>query len=381
MFLTVHERRVQRQRGARESGLADRPTLSHPLVCAEARKGGVMELEELLAPVSEEDPCGPDLAYDPERSQLEQAFESSVSIDTSGEAAEAVEIDWRPVIAMIEGQSTRTKDVWLAVYLCRAGARSGQLALVETGAAYLAGLFERYWDKVHPQLEEYGFQGRKGPCESLASHAPFLLPLQSAPLLEHPRLGRFSGADFERFRSEAEAADGYGMFRAALEETSDEALQAIVARLDAINDCIKRADAVLTANAAGETGVNFQPTYDLLAQMKRAVQSFLRTAPADDGAGSATVEPGQGEGGPRASGPRIAGHVESREDVIRAMDAIADYYRRREPTSPVPAALLRVREWVELDFLALIEDIAPNALDEAKRVLVSQRKPPGDSSY
>jgi hypothetical protein len=43
----------------------------------------------------------------------------------------------------------------------------------------------------------------------------------------------------------------------------------------------------------------------------------------------------------------------------------------------VPAALERVRDWVELDFLALIEDIAPNALDEAKRVLVSQRKPPG----
>ena len=126
-----------------------------------------MELEELLAPVSEEEPCGPDLAYDPERGQLEQAFESSASIDTSGEASAAAEIDWRSIIAQIEAQSARTKDIWLAVYLCRAGARSGQLSVVETGAQYLAGLMERYWDNLHPQLEEYGFQGRKGPCESL----------------------------------------------------------------------------------------------------------------------------------------------------------------------------------------------------------------------
>ena len=337
-----------------------------------------MDLEELLAPVSEEEPVGPDLAYDAERSAIEQAFDSSVSIDTSGEASAAAEIDWRPIIGQIEQQSTRTKDVWLAVYLTRAGARSGQLALVETGALYLAGLLEQYWAKVHPQLEEYGFQGRKGPCESLARRGEFLGPLERTPLLEHPRLGRFSGADFERFRAGAEAADGYGMFRAALAETPDEALTEIIARLDAIIAAVKRADTVLTANADGDTGANFQPTYDLITQMKKAVQSFTSTpAAGEDEAQPAAVARSDAGAG---AGPRIGGRVESREDVIKAMDAIADYYRRREPTSPVPAALQRVREWVSLDFLALLEDIAPNSLDEAKRVLVSQRKPPGGSS-
>ena len=337
-----------------------------------------MDVEELLAPVSEEEPVGPDLAYDDERGTIEAAFDSSVSIDTSGEAAGAAEIDWRPVISLIEQQSSRTKDIWLAVYLTRAGARSGQLALVETGALYLAGLLEQYWEKVHPQLEEYGFQGRKGPCESLTRRGEFLAPLERTPLLEHPRLGRFSGADFERFRAGAEAADGYGMFRAALADTAEESLMEIVGRLDAIAGAIKRADAVLTANADGDTGANFQPTYDLIAQMKKAVQSFTSTpAPAEDEADQAAVETGSDSGG----GPRIAGRVESREDVIKALDAIADYYRRREPTSPVPAALLRVREWVNLDFLALLEDIAPNSLDEAKKVLVTQRKPSGESSW
>jgi type VI secretion system ImpA family protein len=264
--------------------------------------------------------------------------------------------------------------VWLAVYLCRAVARSGQVELIERGAEYLAGLLERYWEGVHPQLEEYGFQGRKGPCESLTQRGEFLGPLERAPLLQHPRLGRFSGADFERFRAGAETAEGYGLFRAALAETPEENLVEIVGRLDAITSGFKRADAVLTANADGDTAANFKPTYDLLAQMKRAVQSFT-SAPAAPVAEEAAA-PGDASAAAPSDGPRIAGRVESREDVIKALDAISDYYRRREPASPVPVALQRAREWVNLDFLSLIEDIAPAALEEAKRVLVSQRKPP-----
>jgi type VI secretion system ImpA family protein len=339
-----------------------------------------MDVEELLAAVSEEAPAGADLAYDPERGTIEQAFDSSVSIDTTGETSDAPEIDWRPIIGMIEQQSARTKDVWLAVYLCRAGAKSGQLSLVETGAQYLAGLLERYWETVHPQLEEYGFQGRKGPCESLGRRGEFLGPLERTPLLEHPRLGRFSGGDFERVRAGAEAAEGYGMFRAALADTPEATLTEIIERLDAITSAVKRADAVLTANAGEDTGANFQPTYELLAQMKKAVQSFTSAPPAED-AGAAAIGAETGGGAPAGGGPRIAGRVESREDVVKALDAIADYYRRREPTSPVPAALQRVREWVNLDFLSLLEDIAPNSLDEARRVLVTQRKPPEGSSW
>jgi type VI secretion system ImpA family protein len=341
----------------------------------------MQDLETLLAPVSEDEPAGPDLAYDAERGVIEQAFESSVSIDTTGEAVDAADVDWRGVIKMIEDQSSRTKDVWLAVYLCRAGARSGQLELVERGALYLAGLMERYWDTVHPQLEEYGFQGRKGPCESLTRKGEFLGPLERATLLEHPRLGRFSGADFERFRTGAEAEDGYGQFRNALDDTPEETLLEIVQRLDAITAAFRLTDAVLTNRAEGDTGANFQPTYELLGQLKRAILAFT-SAPAVEGEDEAEAgEASSGSSSSSSDGPRIAGRVDSREDVVKALDAISDYYRRKEPASPVPVVLQRAREWVNLDFLAVLEDIAPGGLDEAKRVLMSQRQKESGSSW
>lgn len=335
-----------------------------------------LDLETLLAPISDEAPSGPDLGYEPERQEIEQAFESSISIDSSGEEAGGPEIDWRPVLKGIESESAKSKDVWLAVYLCRAGARMGDLETIETGAEFLAGLFERFWDTVHPQLEEYGVQGRKGPCDSLARIAEFIGPLKRAALLKHPRLGIYSGADFERFRANGDAEDGYGMFRAALEETPPEALDEIVARLDAIAGAIRRADGVLTANSEGGGATNFQPTYDALAEIKRAVASFgsnpAEAAPETESEEVSSSDAGGGSGG-SGGGPRIAGRVESREDVLKALDAIGDYYRRKEPASPVPLVLQRAREWVNLDFLTVLEDIAPGSLDEARKVLISQR--------
>src|SRR5687768_7797681 len=124
-----------------------------------------MDLETLLAPVSEESPAGEDLSYDGERQLIEQAFDVP--------ADDPEQPDWRDTIKLIAAQSERTKDVWLAIYLARAGARQGRLETIEAGCQMLAGLFERYWDSVHPTLDELGFQGRKGPCESLTKISEF----------------------------------------------------------------------------------------------------------------------------------------------------------------------------------------------------------------
>ncbi len=334
-----------------------------------------VDVETLLAPVSDDNPVGEDLAYDSERQEIEAAFERTAS----GGSANDGDVDWRAIVKLIEQQSARTKDIWLAAYLIRAGASMAQLATVATGADYLAGLVETYWDKVHPQIDEYGFQGRKTPVESLTRIGEFLGPLRNIILIRHPRLGEYSSADIERFSRGGDSEDGYGMFRAALQETSAEDLEAVAAQLDAIKASLGRADKVMTANSGGETSVNFQPTYDALAGIRKALAGFLPSGVGDSGgtaaeAGGENLGHGSGtsSGGGRSS-MGAPGSIESREDVMKALDAIADYYRRREPTSPVPLALKRAREWVTLDFMAVLEDIAPNSMEEAKRVLISNR--------
>ncbi|HWT51909.1 MAG TPA: type VI secretion system ImpA family N-terminal domain-containing protein [Caulobacter sp.] len=331
-----------------------------------------LDLGRLLAPVSDEDPTGPDLAYDPARYEIEQAFETEVSIDASGVESQPSEVDWRSIVDRIIEQSDRTKDLWLAAYLCRAGARAGQLETVEIGARHLSGLLETYWPSVHPRLEEYGFQGRKGPCDSLVGQAQFLAPLRKITLISHPRLGNFSIDDFERFRWGGESEEGYGMFRAALEDLNYEGLDEIVERLNAIEDSLRRADLVLTANADDAGGTNFKAAYEALGQMRRAVQAFS-PQPATEEILEPSVQPHVAPSS--FSGVASVGaRIETRDDVVRALDALSDYYQRKEPGHPILSLMRRAREWVGLDFMSILEDIAPGSLEEARSVLQSRKQ-------
>lgn len=334
----------------------------------------MISVEELLAPVAADAPAGPDLAYDVDRQRIEQAFDAAAQGDT--------EVDWRETVASIEAQSRRTKDVWLAVYLARGGARLGRLEMVETGCRMLAGLFELYWDSVHPTLDEYGLQGRKGPCESLTRIGEFLGPLRRTTLVEHPRLGSYSGEDFERYASGGEAIEGYGQFRAALSDTSPDALQLVVARIDGIRKAIVQADAILTEQAAisGETGTNFQTTYAAIDALRRSMAHFIDgveqvKAPASAPAPAAPAVPSA------AQVDAAPGGVESREDVVRTLDLVIGYYERCEPASPIPLALRRVKGWTTMDFMAILKDITPGGVSEAGAVLLTRGADEGGNTW
>lgn len=330
-----------------------------------------MDLEDLLAPVSEESPTGPDFSYEVSRQEIEQFFERAGEED--GDA-----VDWRGAIQKILAENKQTKDVWLAIYLMRAGANLGELDTVVTGGQMLAGLLERYWETVHPSVEEYGFMGRRGPCESLTRIGEFLRPLRRIKVVEHPRLGSFTLEDVERFAREGDSAEGFGMFKAASEEVSKDDLSAKVDALDHLREAVRRVDAALMEHAGDEGGTNFQPTYEAIEAMRAAIVPLAGLAPAE-GEESAAAESG-GSAASADGGPRVAGKVDSRDDVVRAIDAIADYYSRREPGSPIPVALRRVRNWVNMDFMAVLADIAPNSVPEAGQVLLT-RDSGQDSGY
>lgn len=337
-----------------------------------------LDIAALVAPLSDDAPSGPDLSYDNERVEIESAFERSVSVDSSGDEDTT---DWRQVIAQITAQSERTRDMWLPVYLMRAAAASKRFDLVVDGAQLLAGLVEERWGDVHPQLDEYGFIGRKTPCESLTRTSEFLAPMSRVPLIEHPRLGRFTGEDLLRFRDQGAAAENYGMFRKVVEDMPGEDLQAILSNFDALATAIRRLDGVMTANAEGDTATNFRPTYDLLDSIRGALVAHVPGAepepvaqtiaengwPADAGDGAMDFS-----NAAMVAGPGFSGTIRSRDEAIRALDAICAYFAAFEPGSPVPLALTRAREWIGLDFMSVLQDIAPNSLGEAGSILRSR---------
>ena len=83
------------------------------------------------------------------------------------------------------------------------------------------------------------------------------------------------------------------------------------------------------------------------------------TGDADSAAASEVAEP------PAAA---IRGEVRSRDDVLRAIDAICAYYARAEPSSPVPLLLQRCRRMVTMSFVDILKEMLPESVAGLQKI-------------
>ena len=51
---------------------------------------------------------------------------------------------------------------------------------------------------------------------------------------------------------------------------------------------------------------------------------------------------------------------------IRALDAVAEFFRKSEPSSPIPLFVERAKRLVSKNFLEVLADVAPDALPQAR---------------
>jgi type VI secretion system protein ImpA len=100
--------------------------------------------------------------------------------------------------------------------------------------------------------------------------------------------------------------------------------------------------------------------------MRSRVAPFLK--------GSAAVLSGEeaGPGGAREAGSQTAlsleGEIRSREDVLRLLDKICQFYARFEPSSPVPLMIKRAARLAEMDFMQIMQDLSPDAISQIRTI-------------
>jgi type VI secretion system protein ImpA len=97
--------------------------------------------------------------------------------------------------------------------------------------------------------------------------------------------------------------------------------------------------------------------------MAAALRTQMASHPNGGGAEMVAADQGGQEQGPAVV---AVGAIRSRQDAIRALDAAAEFFRRNEPSSPIPLFLERAKRLVAKDFLEVLADIAPDALPQAK---------------
>ena len=344
----------------------------------------VISIEELLVEIATDTPCGEDIEYDPTFAELEKQAQGTPERQYGDTIIAAEPPDWRSVQETALALSARTRDLRVAVYLARSLLNTDGLSGFAEGLALVDGLIERYWDTVYPQLDpddDYDPTLRVNTIVSLCDPETTLRDLREIPLVESRALGRFSLRDIHiaaglltPTAAEAHELPTQSRIDAAFQDTDLATLQATAT---AAAEAMAQAEQIEVA-LTGRIGVSEAPDLSgltgLLKDMRQALVEPLRRRGIDLGVNSPEVMPNElatgSEAGTAGSGRAMAlpGEIASREDVIRILDQLCDYFKRYEPSSPVPFLLKRAKILVSKDFMEILNDLAPDGTSQAHLV-------------
>lgn len=327
----------------------------------------VLEIAKLVAPVAGDAPAGPNLEYDPAFAALEKAAAGKPEQVIGGAATAAEPPEWSQVLTAALELLGRTKDLRVGAHAARALLYKHGVSGFAEGIALVRALLENHWAVLHPQLDPDDANDPTMRITALAAlSAPgLLLALRSSPLVESRALGRVSFSDLQPASGSPDAARISGAFEAAdlgAVEATTLALAGAAADLRAI-------DAVFETQT-GDRGPDFTALLDYFNKAHLALSqrlSALKPAPAAEAAGAA--EPG-GAAPAAAPPPRgLSGDILTREDVVKALDKICEYYARHEPASPVPLMALRCKKLVTMSFFEILAEVAPDSVKQAQLVV------------
>lgn len=331
----------------------------------------MIDIDALLEPISADNPGGDDLEYDPAFVELEDAARGKEERQVGDVVEAAEEPDWKDVGKRAAGLLGRSKDLRAAVYLTRAALNIDGLSGLRDGLELVRRLLERYWEELHPQLDpddDYDPVMRVNILAELTDPDAFLAKVRLAPLVQSRTFGRFSMRDIAIARGELspvgdDDTPDMAQIEAAFSETDVDALQNTLRAIDEASSALSTIESTVTERVGVENSASFSSLSDVLRDASHVVGEHLQLKGVATHANDEEGEEGADAGAP-AKG--YSGQIQSREDVIVALERISEYYRQYEPSSPLPLLVHRAKSLVHSDFMDILRNVAPDAVAQAE---------------
>ena len=342
-----------------------------------------LNLDALLQDVSAEHPCGEDLEYDPNFIALEgDARDKAAPMLDDGAGPAGNGVDWAAVGQQATELLTRTKDLRVALHLTRAALNTEGLGGFLGGLKLIHGYVSRYWEQVHPQLDPADGADptqRINILEGLNDPETYLRDLKSSRLIVSKTFGSISFRDTSIASGETavagEAAEGApdpAAINAAFLDCDLEELRDAAAAAEAALREVVDMEARIGEQVPADKTPNFQDLTACLRQISRLLADKLAQRTGEGvplGAAQQSADPGTVKAGVEAGPKRLeTAQVKSREDVIRLLDMICDYYAQHEPSSPIPILLKRAKGLVAKEFIDILRDLMPDAVGQAEKL-------------
>jgi type VI secretion system protein ImpA len=332
----------------------------------------MIDLELLVKPVSAEDPCGPDLDSEGDSAYL-NFFASAESLlpksyfevkDQEGKTKrfDPNSIDPNVQLETVKPLLTRTRDLRLIVFLAKISVLGRDLAGFARCLEAIAILLEQYWAAVHPRGEGGDLSHRRYAIEAINVLPTVILPLQFHPLFNNRRYGWISYRTGLLASGEIPPReDDTVVDAAALEKIFDALdigqLKAATASFVALATDVGRIRKIWTERSGSE------PNLDLLWSTVEGAAGWLGGHVKRREPDAVTAVAEAGEGADAAADSSGISHslqrVTSMAAAATALDEVANYFGRSEPSSPALLLVRQARQMLGKSFVEALRILVP----------------------
>jgi type VI secretion system protein ImpA len=348
----------------------------------ELRQSPVVDLDALLQPISDENPSGESLRYSGLYDEISEARRADDTLNRGDWQEQLKVADYRKVLDLaVPALTSQTKDLQVAAWLSESLVKIHGFVGLRDSLQLLAGLQDKFWETIHPEIEEGDMEGRANAISWMDQQCAFAA--QGAPFTGVEGYSFFDWEDSKKFDI-PENVDTLEMAEqrryAELRETAD--------REKRVTAELWKKEIASTRRASCEQ-VNFtiDECWAALAELNRVIEekfdrnqmpglSTLKTSldqvhtqvkklleekrieePDEVEIGEEGSADGTAEGAAAGTGGGVKGAINSRQDALRRLAEIADFFQKTEPHSPVSYLVQRAVKWGNMPLESWLQDV------------------------
>ncbi|WP_413457882.1 type VI secretion system protein TssA [Herbaspirillum huttiense] len=363
-------------------------------------KPATTAVDQLLKPINDNHPGGEDLSFTADLDAIAEARRfDDPTLDQGEWVTDIKEADWifveQRCAQLIE---TRSKDLRLAVWYSEAACKTRGLRGLGDGFLLLAGLFDQFWDHLYPLSEDGDHDRRVGNLTWLLSRSVQMS--REIPLTEG-RGSAFSLLDFDAARARAANAERIAneggqpeegvklaVMESARKRSSHAFYEAMLADTQYCLQCLehleKSVDERLGVDGPGFSSAREAITLVHETLVRFAADTGLRSvapaeiAVADENTAAVAAQLSE-PGSPVTAPVQHQGPIRTRAEAIAQLRAVAEFFRRTEPHSPVAHLADKAAQWGEMPLHAWLKTvIKDNAALSHVEELLGLQPPPQD---
>ncbi len=337
----------------------------------------MLDIDRLVSPICDDAPAGEDLRLRLSDVTLQTIREARTEVpveeDPGGEGRSA---NWELVIRTCEDAlSSETKDLEVAAWLAEALARNEGFSGLLAGLQLVRRLVQDFWQTIHPGIDEDDGEIilpiRARPLTWMGTSRDFLRAVSGCPIVGSADGRVLTWFDYKNTElvDERQALSDQSAYNDLVESgyisgddwlsrinaASPDALQQTLASLC---DCAQALDE-LRSTCSGLFEED-EPNFVNLAELLLDIREYLepRAGSGGDVETAATAEAGETTGQPAAAGPgAAAGPIAGRDDALRRLTEVAEYFRMTEPHSPISHLIQRTVRWGHMPLPDLLQEI------------------------